>query len=84
MKHNPIWMIVGCLLPLWLIFVLPLVGIKGNYIFLIFFIAMFACHFLMMGKHGGHQHGQGQEHQPGQGNQHEHQHHSSSEKEKTI
>ena len=36
---------------------------------------MFACHFLMMGKHGGHQHGQ-QEHQ------NEHEHHSSPEKEK--
>ena len=79
MKHNPIWiwMILGCLLPLSLIFLLPLIGIKGNYTILIFFIVMFACHFLMMGKHGGHQHGQ-QEHQ------NEHEHHSSPEKEKTI
>ena len=68
-------MIIGCLVPLLLIFILPLFGIKGNYIFLIFFLAMFACHFLMMGKHGGHQHDQ--QGQPENMQDQSHQHSSS-------
>ncbi len=84
MKHNPIWMILGCLVPLLLIFVLPLFGIKGNYIFLIFFLAMFACHFLMMGRHGEHQHSQEDPSQNKQDLDQLHQHYSTSDKEKTL
>ncbi len=52
-KHS-LWMIIGCIVPLFLIFLLPLFGITGNYTILIFIIAMFACHLMMMGKHGHH------------------------------
>lgn len=45
-KHT-FWMIIGCTVPLLLIFLLPLFGITGNYSFLIFIIAMFACHLIM-------------------------------------
>ena len=82
MKHNPIWMIIGYLVPLLLIFVLPLFGIKGNYIFLIFFLAMVACHFLMMGMHGGQQHGQEDQSQNNQDQLH--QHYFTPDKEKTL
>ena len=52
-KHN-IMMIIGCTVPLLLIFLLPLFGISGNYSFLIFIVAMFACHLLMPMHHGQH------------------------------
>lgn len=35
---------------------LPLFGITGNYSFLIFIMAMFACHLLMPMHHGSHEH----------------------------
>jgi len=47
MNKHTFWMIIGCTVPLLLIFLLPLFGITGNYSFLIFIIAMFACHLLM-------------------------------------
>ena len=53
-KHT-LWMIIGCTVPLLLIFLLPLFGITGNYTFLIFIVAMFACH-LLMPHHGAHKH----------------------------
>lgn len=40
-------MLVGCALPLLLIFIAPLLGIKGNWPVFIFVAAMFACHVLM-------------------------------------
>ena len=50
-------MIIGCTVPLMLIFLLPLFGITGNNTFLIFIVLMFCCHLMMMGKHGhNHQH----------------------------
>ena len=52
-KHT-IWMIIGCTVPLLLIFLLPLFGITGNYSFLIFIVFMFACHLLMPMHHGRH------------------------------
>ena len=57
MKKHIIWMIIGCGLPLLLIFFAPALGISGNVSTLIFIIAMFACHLLMpMHHHGGHKH----------------------------
>ncbi len=55
-----------CLLPLLVIFLLPVFGVKGNGSIFFFVLAMFACHFLMM---GGHQHDEGErkddkEHKP--------------------
>ncbi len=47
-------MIIGCTLPLLLIFILPIFGITGNITILIFIAIMFGCHFLMIGSHGSH------------------------------
>ena len=55
MNKHVFWMIIGCTVPLLLIFLLPLFGITGNYTFLIFIVAMFACHLLMPMHHKGHQ-----------------------------
>ncbi len=57
MKKHIIWMIIGCGLPLLLIFFAPALGISGNVSLFIFIIAMFACHLLMPMHHGGHGHG---------------------------
>lgn len=54
-QNHGLWMILGCVLPLLLIFLLPAFGVRGNNVFLFFILAMFACHFLMMGSHG-HEH----------------------------
>ena len=56
MNKHLFWMIIGCTVPLLLIFLLPLFGITGNYSFLIFIVLMFGCHFMMMGRHGKHYH----------------------------
>ena len=45
-KHS-LLMIMGCFIPLLLIFTLPLFGITGNYSFVIFIVAVFACHLMM-------------------------------------
>ncbi len=54
MKNHGLWMIIGCTLPLLLIFILPLFGVSGGGLLFIFIILMFACHLFMMGGHGGH------------------------------
>lgn len=48
-------MIIGCTLPLLLIFLAPALGLGGDTSLLIFVIAMFACHLPM--HHGSHRHG---------------------------
>ncbi len=53
-KNRGLWMMLGCTLPLLLIFVLPRFGISGWGSLFIFIILMFACHLFMMGGHGGH------------------------------
>jgi predicted membrane channel-forming protein YqfA (hemolysin III family) len=45
-KHT-LMMLVGCALPLLLIFIAPLLGIRGNWSVFIFVAAMFACHLFM-------------------------------------
>lgn len=55
MKKHAFWMIIGCGLPLLLIFFAPALGISGDVSLFIFIIAMFACH-LLMPMHGGHKH----------------------------
>ena len=62
MNKHLFWMIIGCTVPLLLIFLLPLMGISGKYAFLIFIVAMFACHLLMPMHHGGHEHDGHKEH----------------------
>ncbi|PAW95159.1 hypothetical protein CKK33_17305 [Mucilaginibacter sp. MD40] len=61
MNKHLFWMIIGCTVPLLLIFLLPLFGITGNYSFLIFIVLMFGCHFMMMGRHSKHYHSSAQQ-----------------------
>jgi len=56
-------MIIGCGLPLLLIFFAPALGISSSVSTFIFIVAMFACHLLMpMHHHGGHKHGSHEKH----------------------
>ena len=55
--RKSLLMIAGCLAAIVLLFVLPALGVKGDFTVIIFLVAMLACHFLMMGDHGkGHEH----------------------------
>ena len=56
MVKSKIWMIVGCILPLVLIFFAPSLGFGTGSSLLIFIIAMFVCHLLMPMHHGNHNH----------------------------
>jgi hypothetical protein len=56
MKKHFLIMLIGCGLPLLFIFVAPLLGITGNVTFLVFIIAMFACHLLHFLIPGAHDH----------------------------
>lgn len=47
-------MLIGCLLPLGLIFVLPLFGVSSGVMLTLFIVLMFACHLMMLGGHGRH------------------------------
>ena len=49
-KHA-IWMVIGCALPILLIFLFPVFGIKGNLAVFIFVILMFSCHLFMTRGH---------------------------------
>ena len=55
MKHS-IRMLIGCVLPFLLIFLLPLFGVSNSATLTVIVVLMFACHlFLMRGAHhGGH------------------------------
>lgn len=44
-------MLLGCLLPLLVIFLLPLFGLGQGLGLFLFIVLMFACHLLMMGSH---------------------------------
>ncbi len=56
MRKRDLWMIIGCVLPLLLIFILPAFGIGSGGSIFILIIFMFACHLFMMRRHGE-QHG---------------------------
>lgn len=57
-KHT-VWMIIGCVIPLLLIFMAPALGISNGISIFLFVAAMFGIHLLMpMHGPGGHQHGQ--------------------------
>ncbi len=58
MSHA-VKMVLGCLLPLLVIFVLPLFGVSGGASLFVFIVLMFACHLLMMRGHAD-----GQSHHP--------------------
>ncbi len=56
---NWIWMVIGCGLPLLLIFLAPSFGIEGGSSLFTFIIIMFAVHlFIPHGSHGGNTHSQ--------------------------
>jgi hypothetical protein len=76
MKKHMIWMIIGCSLPLLLIFFAPALGLRSGASLFIFIIAMFACHLLMpMHHHGAHNHEQNQKNsQTAKTENHEHHH----------
>ncbi len=50
-KHM-IVMAIGCVVPLLLVFMLPVIGVITDYTVFIFLIAMFVSHLLMMRGHG--------------------------------
>lgn len=56
MNKHTILMLIGCILPLLLIFLLPVFGINGNFALLILIVLMFSCHLLMPMGHGKHDH----------------------------
>ncbi len=57
MKNHHIWMIVACVLPLLLIFFLPLFGAGSGELLFVFLILCFGGHLLMMGRHKNHGNG---------------------------
>lgn len=53
MRHTLLHLL-GCLIPLALLFILPAVfGVGPGVTFTIFFVLMFACHLFMLRGHGG-------------------------------
>lgn len=55
MRGRGWWMLIGCVLPLLLIFGALFLGISGDGGLFLFIGLMFLCHLVMMGRHGGHQ-----------------------------
>lgn len=51
MNRHFLWMLIGCTLPLLLIFLLPVFGIRSQETLVVFIILMFACHLMMLGGH---------------------------------
>ena len=47
MKTHTLWMILGFVLPLLLIFIAPSIGLGENVSLFIFIFLMFACHLFM-------------------------------------
>lgn len=56
MHKNHFWMVAMCVLPLLLIFLLPVFRISSPTAIFIVIIVMFLGHILMMGRHSGHSH----------------------------
>ncbi len=54
MKNHGLWMVIGCVLPILLIFILPTFGVSNSFSIFIFIVLMFGCHLMMMGGHKGH------------------------------
>ena len=55
MKGHTFWMILACLIPLALFFLLPLFGLGSGNLLFVFLILCFVVHLLMMrGNHDGH------------------------------
>ncbi len=55
MNKHTFWMIIGCGLPLLIIFFAPALGLGYGTSLFVFIILMFGCHLLMpMNKHSNH------------------------------
>ena len=67
MSHH-LRMILGCILPLLLVFLLPLFGVSENIAVFVLIVLMFGCHLLMIGHlgHGSDHH----RHSPSDGGHH--------------
>ncbi len=65
--NHALRMVLGCVFPLLLIFLLPLLGFKGDYWVFLIVVAMFVCHLGMTRHHGDHDH---QDHGKGGGHEH--------------
>lgn len=59
MNSHSVRMLIGCLVPLALIFVLPLFGVGEGVTLFVFIILMLGCHLMMLGGHGKHEHHNG-------------------------
>jgi hypothetical protein len=46
-------MILSCVVPMLLIFILPVLRVNGSATFVIFIVLMFVCHFLILGHRDG-------------------------------
>jgi len=74
MRKQMIWMIIGCSIPLLLIFFAPALGLSSSWALFIFIVAMFACH-LLMPHHVGNGHNHNKENsETKKENSHEHSH----------
>lgn len=51
MNKHVLWMLIGCILPFLLIFLAPAIGLGKDLALFVFILAMFACHFFMIGHH---------------------------------
>jgi hypothetical protein len=56
MKHSLLHLL-GCALPILLLFLLPALGVGSGVTFTVFIVLMLGCHLFMM---GGHSHGPGE------------------------
>jgi hypothetical protein len=62
MKHV-IMMLIGCVLPFLLIFILPALGVSNDLMLVIFIVLMLGCHFFMgHGSYGKEHHEQRNKH----------------------
>ncbi len=53
MKNHALWMVIGCGVPLLLIFILPALGVGSGFTLFLVVILMFGGHLIMMGGHHG-------------------------------
>ena len=51
MRKHSWWMMLACLGPLFLIFILPVLGVSGSALLFLLIVGCFAMHLFMMGGH---------------------------------
>ena len=64
MNRHVLMMLIGCVLPVLLLFILPAMGLSSSAMIFLVIVLMFACHLLMMRGHG-HDHEEKHEHHAG-------------------